>query len=234
MKAMQLAAIHCAVFLSACSSQINDLLEPPALSPVGSGLAQADLSEVAATYPVAEQKNKTWIGGPSDFFRDQRVHTVGDILTVEISVKDRAALSNNSNLSKKSSSTGDLALKYSTLGLVSPDLKGSGSLNSALTSGGQGTTTRSENIELSVAAVVTGVLANGYLLIKGSQEIQVNSETRLLRVSGVVHPADIAENRKVSYDKIAEARITYGGSGTISEVQRPGLGQRFLNMLNPF
>jgi flagellar L-ring protein FlgH len=222
------------ILLSGCSSQINDLLEPPALSPVGSGLKDEASAQAVAAYPVAEQQNASWIGGPSDLFRDRRAHNVGDILTVEIAINDKAALSNNSNLSRKSNSAGDLGLKYSTLGVVGPDLKGSGSLNSSSSSAGQGTTIRSENIELSVAAVVTAILPNGYLLIRGSQEIQVNYETRLLKISGVVHPADIADNGKLSYDKIAEARISYGGKGTISEVQKPGWGQRLLNRFTPF
>jgi flagellar L-ring protein FlgH len=234
MKTVQFCLLLCSVVVSACSSQMNDLLEPSALSPVGSGLGNAGSAEAVAAYPVAEQQKVSWIGGPSDLFRDRRAHNVGDILTVEIAINDKAALSNNSNQSRKSNSAGDLGLKYTTLGVVGPDLKGSGSLNSSSSSAGQGTTVRSENIELSVAAVVTAILPNGYLLIKGSQEIQVNYETRLLKISGVVHPTDIAENGKLSYDKIAEARISYGGKGSVSEIQKPGWGQELLNRLAPF
>jgi flagellar L-ring protein FlgH len=222
------------VVLSACSSKINDLLNPAELSPVGSGLAEDGSTKLAANYPVPQEQSAGWVGGPADLFRDRRAHRVGDILTVAISINDKAALSNNSNLSRKSSAASDLALKYSTLGLIGPDLKGSGDVNSSSSSTGQGTTVRSEKIELSVAAVVTAILPNGYLLIRGTQEIQVNFETRQLKIAGVVHPTDIADDGKVAYDKIAEARISYGGKGTISEVQKPGWGQQLWNRFTPF
>lgn len=220
--------------LTACVGDLNTMLDQKELSPVGAGLRQSDASETIAQYPTSSQQSASWIGGPADLFRDRRVHKVGDILTVEISINDKAALSNNSNLSKKSNSSGDLAAKYATLGVIGPDLKGSTSVNSSLLSAGQGTTSRSEKVELSVAAVVTGILPNGFLVIKGTQEIRVNNETRLLEIAGVVHPTDISENRRVTYDRIAEARISYGGLGAASEVQSPGWGQRLIYKLNPF
>lgn len=234
MKIAALVLTVCATALSACSAEMNDLMEPPKLSQVGSGLNNDGNADAVASYPVEEKQTVSWIGGPSDLFRDRRAHNVGDILTVEIAINDKASFNNNSNLSRKSNSAGDLGMKYSTLGVVSPDLKGSASVNSSVTSTGQGATVRSESIELSVAAVVTAILPNGYLLIKGTQEIQVNYEVRLLNISGVVHPTDISDNGRVGYDKIAEARISYGGKGSISDVQKQGWGQRILNKLSPF
>lgn len=220
--------------LSGCTDKINKLLDPPVLSPVGSGFSNSKAVEETDNYPVAKEQNVSWVGGPSDLFRDRSVHAVGDILTVEIAINDKAALSNNSNLSRKSSAAAGMDLKYSTLGVVGPDLKGSGDLNSSSTSAGQGTTNRSEKIELSIAAVVTKILPNNNLLIKGTQEILVNNETRKLKIAGIVHPKDINDNGRISYERIAEARISYGGSGAIAEVQRPGWGHRLLNRFTPF
>jgi flagellar L-ring protein precursor FlgH len=219
--------------LPACS-QIEQVMNDPPLTPVGAGLAGTNAESVAAVYPVASDAKNGWVGGPADFFRDRRAHRVGDILTVDISIDDKAALSNTTNSSRKSSAAADLGMTYDLMGVVGADINGKGDVNSNSTSAGQGTTARSEKINLSVAAVVTGLLPNGYLLIKGTQEIKVNAETRILSVSGIVHPRDISDRGTVPYDKIAEARISYGGTGSVADVQKPGWGQRIWNKLTPF
>ena len=93
---------------------------------------------------------------------------------------------------------------------------------------------RSETIELNVAAVVTNVLSNGNLMITGSQEVRVNYEMRVLTIAGIVRPADIGQENTISYERIAEARISYGGRGRVSEVQQPGYGQQILDQVLPF
>jgi flagellar L-ring protein precursor FlgH len=121
-----------------------------------------------------------------------------------------------------------------------PVTKGSGdgtigsTVDSKTSTKGEGAITRSESIELLVAAVVTGILPNGNLVINGSQEVRVNFEVRVLSVAGVVRPRDISTENIVSYDKIAEARISYGGRGRITEVQQPAWGQQVTDWLLPF
>jgi flagellar L-ring protein FlgH len=222
------------VGLAACGHQFDEVAGTPKLSPVGSGFSDGSSSDVAQVYPVSQDSQSTWIGGSADFFRDRRAHNAGDILTVDISINDKAALSNNSNLSRKSSADADLGLSYDIMGVVGANTNAKGDINSNTSSSGQGVTARSEKIELSVAAVVTSVLPNGYLVIRGTQEIQVNHEGRLLSISGIVHPRNISDDGTVAYDKIAEARISYGGNGAISDVQKPGWGQRLWNKVTPF
>jgi flagellar L-ring protein FlgH len=99
---------------------------------------------------------------------------------------------------------------------------------------GQGGVSRSESIDLRVGAVVTCVLPNGNLIVSGRQEILVNYELRELIIAGIVQPGDIAADNSIAYDKIAEARISYGGRGRVMEVQQPGWGQQLYNKFSPF
>lgn len=87
---------------------------------------------------------------------------------------------------------------------------------------------------LRLAGVVTQSLPNGNLAIAARQEVRVNSELRELQVSGVIRPQDIGSDNTVRHDRLAEARIAYGGRGQISDVQRPRYGQQLLDIILPF
>ena len=82
--------------------------------------------------------------------------------------------------------------------------------------------------------MVTEVLPNGNLLISGSQEVRVNFELRIVNVTGIVRPRDISSNNTIEYEKIAEARISYGGRGRITEVQQPRWGQQLIDAVAPY
>jgi flagellar L-ring protein precursor FlgH len=217
-----------------CAPDIENFGSSPELSPVGSGIknsvAEASISQVEeVSQPVQD-----WIGGSADFFRDARASRKGDLITVEIEINDRATLNNSSNRSRNSSADASLGFNYDMMGIVESDVNGEAEVRSNSKSAGQGTTARSERIELSVAAMVTRVMPNGYLLIEGSQEVVVNFEQRTLHVSGLIRPMDISPENTISYEKVAEARISYGGSGRLTEVQQPGWGQQIWDRISPF
>lgn len=229
-----------ALLSGGCANEISDFNRQPALSAVGSGLLadRVPLPAEPVPQPAYRPGNSIWQDASADLFRDPRARKIGDVVTVKISIKDKATLDNNSKRSRDSTTklkpklgydfkttgglnhNGDLSIDVEAEGETSTDSKGG--------------ITRSEKIELLIAAVVTGVLPNGNLIVSGSQEVRVNYEVRELSVAGIVRPRDIATDNSVEYDKVAEARISYGGRGRISEVQQPAVGQQLFDLLTPF
>lgn len=229
------ATLAAALALAGCASSTSEIGVPPALSPVGSGYAPAALS--AHRYPEVPaapvKRYSLWNDKQSRLFTDARALSVGDILTVKISINDRARFRNESErrrLSGRSIGLGGAFGIGSAGGSGSADFD----LDSTSRSTGSGATTRSEAIDLSVAAVVTDVLQNGNLVISGSQEVRVNAELRILTIAGIVRPSDIGASNTISYDRIAEARVSYGGRGRLTEVQQPAYGQQILDAVLPF
>lgn len=225
-----------ALMLSGCAGQLEDVGRAPEMSPVGYGLAV----QPATVYPAntfgqgtVKDYNSLWASGRDNFFADPRAKKVGDVLTVTIQINDRANLDNSSDR-RRTSDLGIGGALGTDFGGETTNGEGSFDLNSGSGSAGSGSIDRSEQINLSVAAVVTERLPNGNLVISGSQEVRVNFEMRILQIAGIVRPRDIQANNTIPYDKIAEARVSYGGRGRISEVQQPGWGQQIYDIVTPF
>ena len=230
-----------ALALSGCADKMADFNKEPALTPVGAGLKPNRVAELSDAPPpsVPKRGNSLWTDASTDLFRDPRAARVGDVVTVKIAIKDKASIDNSTQRSRDSKN--NLALSNSwDLNYGNGNFKaaGSGKVGSDIATGtsskGQGNISRSESIELLVAAVVSEVLPNGNLVVSGTQEVRVNQEVRVLNVAGVLRPRDIATDNTVSYDKIAEARISYGGRGRVTEVQQPGWGQQLIDLFAPF
>lgn len=229
-----LASVLCLMALQGCSQQIKDIGVAPAFSPVQIGTEYADLS--ADAYPPAPNappQFSLWRDERSNFFSDRRAYLEGDILTVLISIDDEANFKNKSERDRSTSRKMGLAGNYSVDG-VGGTGSADGDLSSTSDFQGNGAIARSETIRLSVAAVVQKRLPNGNLLIRGSQEIRVNAELRILNIAGIVRPTDISPTNTVPYERIAEARISYGGRGRLSEVQQPPYGAQLLDIISPF
>ena len=178
--------------------------------------------------------------GGGAFFRDQRAGRVGDILTVRINIADKAAVDNTTTRSRGGSETSGLA---ALLGLQTPlakvlpgtvDPSKLVDTSSTSKSNGAGNTSRSETIAMTIAATVVGVMPNGNLLIRGKQEMRVNFELRELVVSGIVRPEDVARDNSIQHSQIAEARISYGGRGQLTDAQQARWGQQIYDALFPF
>lgn len=241
-----MAVLALAGSLAACGSaeRLASIGRAPELTPIQNPAADPDYAPVRLPMPapqIAEgNANSLWQPGSRAFFRDQRAGVVGDILTVEIAIDDSASIANQTQRSRNSSEDAglDALLGYeAALDAVLPtaidneNLVGFGS-NTSNT--GSGTIARGEKIELKIAALVMQVLPNGNFAIYGRQEVRVNHEVRDLEISGVIRPEDITSTNTISYEKIAEARISYGGRGHISDVQQPRYGQQLYDIIFPF
>lgn len=193
--------------------------------------------------PVERTANSLWRPGARAFFKDQRANQIGDILTVTINIADTAQLSNSSTRTRNNSETANTSALLGYEGSVWKALPGRNNvvdptnlidLGSTTNSAGTGQIQRTDTVTLRIAAVVTQVLPNGNLVIQGSQEMRVNYEARVLQVAGVIRPQDIQSANSIPYDRIAEARITYGGRGQLSDVQQPRWGQQVYDIIFPF
>jgi flagellar L-ring protein precursor FlgH len=224
--------------------RVSEIGKPPAFDPIDNPVAQASYQPITMPMPApltdVRQANSLWRQGSRTFFADQRAAKVGDILTVVITIDDSAKLANKTVQSRDGSND---AAASSLLGYekfanqVFQDGANPASLiNTDSTSDqtGTGTVDRSEAVDLRIAAVITQILPNGNMVLKGTQQVRVNYELRELDVQGIIRPEDVSTGNEVTYDQIAEARIAYGGRGTISDVQQPRYGQQVYDILFPF
>lgn len=161
-------------------------------------------------------------------------------MTVVIEIDEKAEISNTTARSRSGSESLAIPDLFGFPERINESITDGASLDSAVSldsasqSKGNGSVKRNEKLTLRVAATVTQVLPNGVLAIQGSQEVRVNFELRELLVTGFVRPADISRQNEITYDKIASARISYGGRGQISDMQQPRIGQQVLDAVLPF
>ncbi|WP_137865092.1 MULTISPECIES: flagellar basal body L-ring protein FlgH [unclassified Sphingomonas] len=175
--------------------------------------------------------------GAGALFRDQRANKTGDILTIRINIADKADLGNNTSRTRGGSESGGLGglLGISPVKkLLGADANAALETNSGSKYAGGGTTARSETINMTMAAIVTQVLPNGNLMIKGRQEVRVNFEMRELIITGLIRPEDIARDNSIRHSQIAEARVIYGGKGQLTDAQQARWGQQIYDALFPF
>ena len=235
--------------LSACD-RLRNVGQEPGFSPLGSPMMPVTRgvdparAAMAAAPPQqlrhGQARASLWRSGPASLFGDRRASRRGDILTVLIEIDDQAQIQNSSSRSRSGSENlgvPQLAGIPQMVDRVLPDGASSANLvelGSSSVSSGEGAVTRNEEITLRIAATVVEVLPNGHLVVQGTQEVRVNYELRDLQVAGIVRPEDISRQNTITYDKVAGARIAYGGRGQISDVQQPRYGQQVADILLPF
>ncbi len=239
------ATLALTALLAGCSTmdQLASVGEQPRLTAISNPTAQAGYRPVQMPMPqvvaASYQPNSLFSNEARGFFKDQRAHKIGDILTVMVTIDDSAQMSNTTDRQRSSSSEGSVGgVLGSIFGGKVPlaDVEASGKITTSggLADGGSGSVNRKESLETQVAAVVVQVLPNGNLVIEGRQEVRVNFEVRDLIVAGIVRPEDIHSDNTIPSSKIAEARISYGGRGQITAVQQPRYGQQIADAILPF
>ncbi|MEL6414606.1 MAG: flagellar basal body L-ring protein FlgH [Pseudomonadota bacterium] len=231
------------VLLTACGRGDHLGKEPSFSNPLAT---QEHSAMVASALPRTLQQRapseeaSLWSRQRSSLLGDRRAAERGDILTVVLEIDESAEISNQTDRSRSGSETlgipqlGGLPQRVDERlpeGASAAELV---SINSASNSSGDGSVRRNEKLTLRVAATIIDELPNGVLRISGSQELRVNFELRELLVTGYVRPEDISRQNEITYDKIANARVSYGGRGQISDVQQPRIGQQVLDIILPF
>lgn len=236
-------AVLASSLLSGCAAldRLKNIGEQPKLSEIDNPTTRAGYKPVQMPMPAAQpatyNPNSLWRNGSRAFFKDQRAHQVGDILTVKVNITDKANIANDTKRSRTNAEDSgvDNFFGKSKLPIVNSALPTRlFTADSTASSEGKGSVDRSEALSTNVAGVVVQVLPNGNLVIEGRQEIRVNFEIRELIVGGVVRPEDIESDNTIDSTKIAQARIAYGGRGQITDVQQPRYGQQVMDVILPF
>jgi flagellar L-ring protein precursor FlgH len=232
------------VVLSACG-RLGDVGNAPEFSaPRASPDAAAMMTFGITNDLVATQQRigmpSLWTGERGSLLGDRRAVQRGDILTVVIEINDSASISNSTDRSRSGSESMSVPNLFGLPQRVDETLPEGATLGAAVdfssssSFDGDGSVRRNEQLELRIAATIVDVMPNGVLMIQGTQEVRVNFEMRELLVSGFVRPEDISRQNEITYDKLASARISYGGRGQISDVQQPRIGQQVADIILPF
>jgi flagellar L-ring protein precursor FlgH len=236
-------AIFAVWALGGCAylDRLASIGESPKLTPVNNPTEAKGYKPVnmpmPEPMPASYNPNSLWRNGSRAFFKDQRAHQIGDILTIKVNITDSAQFANETQRSRdnKEDSGIDNLFGLKKVPLTKTPIPGRLlTADSTASSDGKGSVNRTEALKTNVAAVVTQLLPNGNLVIEGKQEVRVNFELRELVVAGIVRPEDIENDNTLDSTKIAQARIAYGGRGQLTDVQQPRWGQQISDVILPF
>jgi len=240
-----LAAVVAGV-LAGCAAvqRVEEIGDPPVMATIGDPASPVNSASPELPMPPpltpARAVNSLWATGSRSFFHDPRASRPGDIITVNITVADAAKISNTTSRSRTNADGANLTNFFGLEGELANALPSGADPTNLVKMGsntsnvGAGSVDRSETINLTLAALVTQVLPNGNLVIGGHQQVRVNNELRDLQVAGIVRLEDITNANTVDLSQIAEARISYGGRGTVSDMQQPRYGSQLFDILMPF
>jgi flagellar L-ring protein precursor FlgH len=189
-------------------------------------------SFVLISIPAIAQTNPSlYSDGSSNLFlfRDIRAHNVNDIVSIVVVENSTASNTANTATQKK----GDVsAATPGFLGIKTP--QNPLALNSALDFSGQGSTTRTGQLNASLAARVVQVLPNGDMVIEGLKQVTINKEHQLLSVRGTIRQYDISPGNVVLSTAIANMEVNFDGKGIISDANKPALLSRIFKYILPF
>jgi flagellar L-ring protein FlgH len=233
----------CATLLLAACGDLNRVGRAPEFSHVQNSFEH---SAMYSNLPVNTETSgptdgsSLWTAQRSSLLGDHRAQNRGDILTVVVEIDDQAQFTDTTGRSRTGSEQMGMPSLFGIPQRLDGDLPaGANSANlistsSASTFNGNGAVARKEKVTLRLAVTIVEELPNGVLRIEGQQEVRVNNELRQLLISGYVRPDDISRQNEITYDKIAQAQISYGGRGLLTDAQQPRYGQQLIDQLVPF
>ncbi len=238
-----IGTISVMLMMSACG-RVSQIGQVPDMSTSETGVEYQAMT--SAGYGASELPDRPdsaaslWSTAQNSLVADRRASNRGDILTVVIEINDRAEMQNTSGRTRSASDKVNIPQMAGLPQRINDMLPEGASMDDlaeakgSSTFKGSGNISRRDKVTLRVAATVVERLPNGVLRIEGTQEVRVNYEVRVLTVNGFVRPSDIGRRNEIAYDRIAGARISYGGRGQISDVQQPRYGQQVADILLPY
>jgi flagellar L-ring protein precursor FlgH len=157
-------------------------------------------------------------------YSDQRARRIGDVITIMLQEQTNASKSTSASTSKDS----DISLTPTSLfGGVHPAL--ATNLVGERSFSGSGDTGQSNSLNGQITVTISDILPNGILEVRGEKWLSLNQGDEFIRVRGLVRPEDITSNNTVQSSKLADARISYGGTGFIASAAKPGWITKFFN-----
>jgi flagellar L-ring protein FlgH len=247
LRAIALLLVSAALAGCSIADRLGELGSPPKMTEIGDVRRAKEVDRIR--YPIAAAQiepstpSSLWRPGSRGFFKDQRATRTGDIVTVKITMADSANLSNETKRDRSNSDNLSLGNLFGYRQRLLKALPGTGPENTAdplLNSSGtgsldgKGSAVRSESVTVNLAAVIVQELPNGNFVIAGRQQLRVNQELRDIELTGIIRPEDIDTSNAISSEKIAEARLSYGGRGVISDYQQPPVGAQLMEIIRPF
>jgi len=200
---------------------------------------QPDFTNMESTKIATE--GAVYEGSGGLFASDRRANNIGDIITITLEESLTAANSGSETTSKSDSYTFDLpeaifgpssliAKFFFPDGVKEDNLRGG--TTQAFT--GAGTAAQANSLAGTISVTVIRVYPNGNLEVKGERKLSYNSGTEYIRLSGVIRPEDISSANVVSSTKVADAQISYTGTGDMNDSVTKGWLSRYFAYVSPF
>ncbi len=173
-------------------------------------------------------------------FADTRARSVGDIISVILTESTQASKNAGTAIGRES---GIDVSPPTIFGRTDPNFRVdrlSGltleqSIESESEFSGNGSTNQSNSLSGAIAVQVARVLPNGNLIVQGEKWLALNKGEEFIQLRGIVRPEDISSTNTIPSTLVADARISYGGTGMIDRANSPGWFSKFFNSpLNPF
>ncbi len=191
-------------------------------------------------YPTAQEQPQVATGSiysprlADNLYGRGRNFRVGDVITVLLNESTQAARTQNSALSRQSSNDVVPQGTRDRVAAASGLLTGINLLGGNIENKGTGTADQRASLEGSVAVSVMEVMSNGNLVLRGEKQLALTEGSEVIQVAGVVRPEDVAPNNTVQSRRLANAQITYRGTGDLAAATRPGWGISTLLRIWPF